>query len=69
MTNWKSRVASRWRIVAEHVLTCFWSRDLIVSLDLVVLKPVVGIEEATSSDVQDGVKIVATWFQHLPEDA
>jgi hypothetical protein len=62
VTNWKSRVASRWRIVAEHVLTCFWSRDPIVSLDLVVLKLVVGIEEAASSGVQDGLKIVATWF-------
>jgi hypothetical protein len=33
-------------IVAEHMLTCFWSRDPQVSLELVVKGPITRIEEA-----------------------
>jgi hypothetical protein len=38
-------------LVAEHVLTCFWSRDPDVSLDPVMLGLVAGTEEAASSGV------------------
>jgi hypothetical protein len=48
---------------------CFWSRDPIVSLDLVMLGPVVGTKEATNSGVQEAAKAVATRFQHMPKDA
>jgi hypothetical protein len=48
--------------VVEHVLTCFWNRDPIVSLDPVVLRLVVGTEEAASSGVQWAAKIVAARF-------
>jgi hypothetical protein len=37
--------------VVEHMLTCFQSQDPIVSLDLVMLGPVAGTEEAASSNV------------------
>jgi hypothetical protein len=37
--------------VAKHMLTCFRSPDPIVYLDLVVLGPVAGTEEATSGGV------------------
>jgi hypothetical protein len=37
--------------VAEHMLTCFWSRDHAVSLDPVMLGLVTGIEEVASSDI------------------
>jgi hypothetical protein len=37
--------------VAEHVLMCFRSWDLIISLDLVALRPVVEIEEVTRGSV------------------
>jgi hypothetical protein len=55
--------------VAEHVLTCFQSRDPIISLDPVVLGPVAGAEEATSSCMQNSTKIMVVWFQRLLEDA
>jgi hypothetical protein len=37
--------------VAEHVLTCLWSRDPIISMDLVVLGPIAGTYEASSSSL------------------
>jgi hypothetical protein len=43
--------------VVEHVLTCFQSGDHIISLDMVMLRPVAGIEEAASSDVQEATKV------------
>jgi hypothetical protein len=38
--------------VVEHVLMCFRSQDPVVSLDLVMLRPIAGIEEAASNDIQ-----------------
>jgi hypothetical protein len=55
--------------VAEHVLMCFQSRDPIVSLELVVLGPVAGIEEAMSSSVWRVAKIMVARFQRVSEDA
>jgi hypothetical protein len=37
--------------VAKHVLTCVWNRDPIVSLDPVVLGPIVETEEATRCSI------------------
>jgi hypothetical protein len=37
--------------VVEHMMTCFQSQDPIVSLDLVMLGPVAGTEEAANSNV------------------
>jgi hypothetical protein len=56
-------------VLVEKVVMCFRSRDPIASLDPVVLELVVEIEEVASSGVQDAAKVVAAWFQHLPEDA
>jgi hypothetical protein len=55
--------------VTEHVLTCFRSRDLTVSLDLVMLGPVAGTEGAASSGIPEATKVVAGRFQRQPEDA
>jgi hypothetical protein len=55
--------------VMEHVLTCFWSRDPTVSLDPVMLGPVVGTKDATRRGIQEAAKVVAAWFQRQPEDA
>jgi hypothetical protein len=55
--------------VVEHVLTCFRSRDPVISLDQVVLGPVAGTKEAASSGVHEAAKIVATWFKHLLDDS
>jgi hypothetical protein len=41
------------RVLVEEVLMCFRSWDPTVSLDAVMLGPVVGIEEAASSDIQE----------------
>jgi hypothetical protein len=48
--------------VAEHVLTSFWSRDPVVSLDPMMPGPVVGTEEADSSGIHEATKAVATQF-------
>jgi hypothetical protein len=48
--------------VAEHVLTSFWSRDPVVSLDPMMPRPVVGTEEAVSSGIHEAAKAVATQF-------
>jgi hypothetical protein len=37
--------------VAEHVLTCLWSRDPIISMDPVVLRPIAATYEAASSSL------------------
>jgi hypothetical protein len=55
--------------VVEHMLMCFRSWDLVVSLDPVMLGPVAWIEKAASCGVQEAVKAVAARFQHMPEDA
>jgi hypothetical protein len=55
--------------VEEHMLMCSWSRDPVISLDPVALKPAVEIEGATRDNIQEAAKIVDTWFQCLAEDA
>jgi hypothetical protein len=55
--------------VEEHVLMCSWSRDPVISLDPVALRPAVEIERATRDSTQEAAKIVDTWFQRLAEDA
>jgi hypothetical protein len=55
--------------VVEHVLTYFQSWDPVISLDLVVLGLIAETEEAARCSVQDAAKIVAEWFERLPEDA
>jgi hypothetical protein len=54
--------------VVEDVLTCFWSWDPIISLDLVELGPVIETEEADRGSIQEATKIVAARFQRLPKD-
>jgi hypothetical protein len=39
------------RVLAEHVLMCFQSRDPTISLDPVMLGPVAGTEEVASSGI------------------
>jgi hypothetical protein len=55
--------------VEEHVLMCSWSRDPVISLDPVALRPAVEIEGATRDSIQEAAKIVDMWFQRLAEDA
>jgi hypothetical protein len=45
--------------VAEHMLMCFQSRDPVVSLDPVILRPVARTEDAANSGVQEAAKVVA----------
>jgi hypothetical protein len=45
------------------------SWDLAVSLDTVLLGPIVGTEEAASSGVQKAAKVMAARFQLLSEDS
>jgi hypothetical protein len=49
--------------VAEHMLTCFESRDPNISLELVVHGPTIEIEEAARGSVQEVAKIAASRFQ------
>jgi hypothetical protein len=55
--------------VAEHMLTCFRSRDPIISLDPVALRPITETEEAARGSVHEAAKAVAARFQCLLEDA
>jgi hypothetical protein len=55
--------------VTEHMLMCFRSRDPAVSLDLMMLGLVAGIEDAASNNIKDAAKDVAARFQCQPEDA
>jgi hypothetical protein len=55
--------------VAEHVLICFWSRDLRFSLETVAQGPVVETEEGARAGIQDTTKIIAAWFERQPIDA
>jgi hypothetical protein len=55
--------------VTEHMLMCFWSLDPAVSLDPMMLGPIVGTEDAANSGVKKAAKVVAAWFQCHPEDA
>jgi hypothetical protein len=55
--------------VAEHVLTCFRSRDPLTSLEPVVQGPIAETEEAARASVQDTAKLVAARFECQAEDA
>jgi hypothetical protein len=48
---------------AEHVLTCFRSRDPHISLEPVVQGPVTEMEEAVWDIVQEITKLVAMRFE------
>jgi hypothetical protein len=56
-------------MVAEHVLTCFRSRDPQVSLEPVVQGHVMKTKEVARASVQDTGKLVAVQFQRQAEDA
>jgi hypothetical protein len=49
--------------VAEHVLTCFRSRDRLASLEPVVQGSIVEMEEDAWASIQDTMKLMAAWFQ------
>jgi hypothetical protein len=55
--------------VAEHVLTCFRSRDPLTSLEPVVQGPVAEMEVAARASVQDTAKLVPARFECQAEDA
>jgi hypothetical protein len=54
--------------MAEHVLMCFRSWDLQVTLELVVQGPTEETEDAAQVGVHATVRLVAEWFEHQPED-
>jgi hypothetical protein len=54
--------------VAEHVLTCFRSRDPLTSLEPVVQGSVAETEVAARASVQDTAKLVAVRFECQAED-
>jgi hypothetical protein len=45
-------------VVAEHVLTCFWSQDPQLSLEPVAQGPVIETEEDAWASVQETAKLV-----------
>jgi hypothetical protein len=55
--------------VADHVLMCFRSRDLGISLEPVVQGPVEGSAEVARDGVEDAARAVAEQFEREPEDA
>jgi hypothetical protein len=55
-------------VLAEYTLTCFWSWDPNVSLELVVQGFAIEAEEATRDSIQEVAKIVAARFQRQPVD-
>jgi hypothetical protein len=54
--------------VADHVLMCFWSRDLSISLEPVVQGLIEGFAEATRDSVDYVARVVAERFEHEPKD-
>jgi hypothetical protein len=57
------------RAVVEYVLMCFQSRDLAISLALVIDGPVAATEDAAREGIQDVVEMVVARFQRDPVDA
>jgi hypothetical protein len=49
-------------------LTCFWSHDLTISLEPVIVGPVADTEDATQEGIKDVVELVAERFQRDPAD-
>jgi hypothetical protein len=58
-----------YRVLVEHVLTCFRSHDPAISLALMIHGPVAATEDAAWESVQDAVEMVAACFQRDPADA
>jgi hypothetical protein len=56
------------RAVIEYILTCFWSHNLAISLELVIAGPVAATEDAAREGVQYVVELVAERFQRDPAD-
>jgi hypothetical protein len=56
------------RAVVEYILTCFWSHDLTISLEPVIVGPVADTEDATQEGIKDVVELVAERFQRDPAD-
>jgi hypothetical protein len=48
--------------VIEYVLSCFWSHDPAISLELMIAGPVVDTEDASREGIQDAVELVAERF-------
>jgi hypothetical protein len=55
--------------VAKHVLMCFRSRDLAISLEPVVQGPAEEPAEAAAAGVEDVARAVADRFKREPEDS
>jgi hypothetical protein len=51
------------RTVIEYILTCFRSHDPTISLEPVIIGPVVDTKDAAREGVQDTVEMVAERFQ------
>jgi hypothetical protein len=56
-------------VVADHVLMCFWSRDLSISLEPAVQGLVKLSAEATRVGIEDAAHAIAERFKREPEDA
>jgi hypothetical protein len=56
------------RAVIEYILTCFWSHDLAISLEPVIVGPMAETEDAAQEAVQDIMEMVAERFQRDPAD-
>jgi hypothetical protein len=54
--------------VIEYVLTCFQSHAPTISLEPVIVGPVVSTEDAARESVQDAMELVAERFQRDPAD-
>jgi hypothetical protein len=57
------------QVVANHVLMCFRSHDLSISLEPVVKGLAEGSAEAARDGVEDATRAIAERFEHEPEDA
>jgi hypothetical protein len=56
------------RAVIEYILTCFWSHDPAISMELVIAGLVADTEDAAREGVQDAVELVVERFQQDPAD-
>jgi hypothetical protein len=56
------------RAVIEYILTCFRSHDPAISLEPVIVGPVIDTEDATREGVQGAIELVSERFQRDPAD-
>jgi hypothetical protein len=56
-------------VMADHMLMCFRTHGLSISLEPVVQGPIEGSAEAARDNVEDVARAVAEWFEREPEDA